>query len=235
MLTKLHPLLTLTFLLASGTAFADEVRGVIVKVDTERHELVVQVQGRALRGLPMTFRIGKDIPVIIGREPADLPALQPGERVRVLYESRDGERVAVGVTVRGPLHQPAAAPAPVPADPNTIIGVLSRVAFIDREIVVLAPGPDGKPAETTIAVPETAKITKGKEPLKFDDLKEGEKVAVRTDKHDGTLTAAAIDIGPLLPPPGSDKNARIDRLRQFLRFADYYLQQMKDKKRDDGD
>ena len=49
----------------------------------------------------------------------------------------------------------AASPAAnVPANADAVTGVLRRVAYSDREVVVIGPGPKGTETETTVAVPE---------------------------------------------------------------------------------
>ena len=63
-------------------------------------------------------------------------------------------------------------------------GVLQRVALTDREIVVIGPGAKGEPElESILTVPEDARITKDAKPAKLEDLKEGERVVVRTEKR----------------------------------------------------
>src|SRR5947209_1077460 len=108
-------------LLSSRMAAADEGRGVIVTVSPDRQEIVVQVHGRGLHGVPMAFRVGKETRVLLGQQPADLRDLKPGQRVRVFYESRHGERYALGLTVRGGAPTAVAA---TPADGNSVAGVL---------------------------------------------------------------------------------------------------------------
>jgi len=116
---------------------------------------------------------------------------------------------------------PAAAAAP--ADPNAVTGTLQRVAQTDREIVVVGPGPKGAETETTFSVPETVKITQGDKAIKFDDLKEGVRVAVHPEKRDGKKVAESIQI---LGEGGSttQKPSRITQIRRVLQMADQILQ-----------
>src|SRR3954463_13720884 len=89
--------LALFSLLASGPALAGDIRGVIVRVDLDRHEVQIEGRGLGRRGMGMTFTPGKDTEVLIGREAGNLSALTPGRRVRVVY---DGPQ-AVSLEVRG--------------------------------------------------------------------------------------------------------------------------------------
>src|SRR5262249_52953268 len=143
---------------------------------------------------------------------------QPGDRVRLHYENRNNQRVALSITDlsllprlpaggnAGPERVPAPAPAekapagnaapPSPLPANTIAGRLARVGLTEKEIVVLAPGAQGtKETETTLLIPANVKISKDQKPLKLEELKEGEQVTVRTEKRDGHLVAAEIQTG----------------------------------------
>jgi hypothetical protein len=209
--------LTLLFLIAGGATSADDIRGVIAKVDPAKKELIVEARGKGVRGLPIAFVLGSDTEILVDRKPATVADLRPNARVRVLYEMRDGKRVALGITAHGGAKP--SSPAAMPADDKTVIGKLIRVALTDREIVILSPGPREE-IETTLAVPENAEIKKDQKAIKLEDLKEGERVAVRTDKRDGKLIAMSIQVGGVAPTG----DRKIERLRQLLKLADELLQ-----------
>jgi Cu/Ag efflux protein CusF len=212
------PMVVLVF---QGLALAEEIRGVINKVDADKKELVVEVRNIGKRGLPMTFKITDDSKILLNRKSGALSDLSPGARVRVLYETQGGQRVALGITVRGGDNR-----AEPVADANTLTGTIQRIIFTEREIVVTSPGPQGKdPVETTVFIPEKAKITRMDTTIKLDDLKEGERVVVRTEKQDGKpVTAVSIQVGEQAKTPtGPD---RIQQLRLALKIADFLLQQM---------
>ena len=70
----------LGLLLASASAFSDEIRGVIDKVDAAKGELSVMVRGRGPRGLVLSFKLAQDAQIHAGRQSTDLSDLHPGER-----------------------------------------------------------------------------------------------------------------------------------------------------------
>lgn len=236
---------------------AEEFRGKITKVDATKKEVVVEGRGPA-RGLALEFKVNGDTRIQIGKEPAKLEDLQEGDRVRLFFENRNNQRVALAIndlslrTRLAPLinGQPGnvpggnapsgnapAAPGAAPnaiAGPNTVSGRLQRVGLTEREIVVISPAAQGgKEAETTLLVPNDVKVTRDQKAIKFEDLKTGEQVSIRTEKRDGHLVAAAIQSGAPAtaempsPPP---ENRRIERLRQVLKVADWILQQMDEQR-----
>src|SRR5215831_15798349 len=157
-------LLALFSLLASGPALAGDIRGVLVRVDLDRHEVQIEGRGSGRRGVGMTLTYGKDTQVLFGREAGNLSDLTPGRRVRVVY---DGPR-AVSVAVLG-LRRPRGAdvqprgpvPAPGPKeDANTVSGMLQRVSYAEREVVVIGPGAKGPETETILSVPKDVRVVK---------------------------------------------------------------------------
>jgi hypothetical protein len=229
MLTRCYALTTLVVLVLGLAARAEDIRGVISKVDAKKGDVVLEGRGRHGRGLVINFDVEKDTRIVFGREAGDVSDLQPGEHVRLYYETRDGRRVAVLIKVQGGRPKAAAAvDAAAPSDPNTVTGSLIRVALTDREIVVISPGAKGEEdKETTIQVPEKVQITEGKKALKLDDLKEGERVSVKTEKKDGKLAAVSIQVGgaAAAAAPPSQRPSKIQRLRELLKLADWLLQQ----------
>jgi hypothetical protein len=226
MASKRCALALLTVLVVVPASPGAEVRGRITRVDPDRNEFVLETLGR--RGEPLTLRIDKDTQILFGRQagaPADLPE---GRRARVEYESRDGQLVARVVHVVG------AAPARRVANPpagDGLAGVLRRVAVTDREIVVIGPGAQGQETETTIAVPEGAKILKGDKAITLDDLREDEAVRVQAEKRDGKLTAVRVEVGPAGATPADQRQDFVPKLRRVLQMADKVLE-MIDKSRE---
>jgi hypothetical protein len=213
-----------TILALTGVASAADVRGLIVRVDPDKKELILEGRGGGLRGMPLAFLLDKDTEVLFGRQPGTLADLAPGRRVRLTIEDRDGRPVARVIHVVGA--RPAA-PAPPPGG-DGISGVLQRVAFTDREIVVIGPGPKGPETETTIAVTDATKIRKGDKTVAFEELKEGEAVTVQAEKRDSRLTAVTIQVGPSGPVPAMAPEQRdlLPRIRRALQMADKILEQM---------
>jgi hypothetical protein len=245
MTTRIPVMSFLATLLICAPSFSDEIRGVIDRVDPARQELSVAVRGRGPRGRVLSFRLAQDTQIHAGRQSADLSDLHPGDRARVYFETRDGLRVAVDVSVRGSIFRSAGpigpidkseelpTPTPVSADPNTVSGVLQRVALTDREIVIIGPGGKGEPElETTLTVNEDARITKDGKPIKLEGLKEGERVVAHFQKRDDRMAADSITVGGKASQTASaaGPNDRIERLRQVLRLADFFLQQLAEQK-----
>jgi Cu/Ag efflux protein CusF len=242
---KLTTIVSFVLLITGSTVKADEARGVVTRIQPDRGELSIQLHGRGARGVSLTFVLNKETQIQLGHDAGHVADLKPGDRVRVFYEHRDGQRIAVSVSTRGlgklPLENlgkllqqepPISAPANSPAaatDPGAVTGTLQRVALSDREIVVVGPGAGGQEAETTFAVPESTAIVKDGKPLKLEDLKEGERVAVKGEKKNGKMTAQAIQVGtgPMAQEPA--KNSRVEKLRRLLQMADYFLQQMSEQ------
>lgn len=190
----------LLVVLAAGPAvLADEVKGVITGVDPDKKELTVELHSKAARDVSMTFRAAADAKIRVSHREAGFADLKSGEKVRVLYEVRDGKRVALGITAHGP--KPSGSAATTAAqDDNAVRGILRRVSVSDREIVVVGPGAKGPMTETTVKVPEGTKITREQKVVSLENLKEEETVSVRAEKRDGKLTAVAINVGKDLPP-----------------------------------
>jgi len=237
------------FLASAGLCLADEFRGKITKVDPAKKEVMVEGRGSG-RGLALSFAVNGETRIQVGREPAKLEDLQAGDRVRLLFENRNNQRVALTIndlSLRR-LLQPGEAtagnapppPVPVPqtpaAGPNTVSGRLIRVGVTEREIIVLT-AQGGKETELTLLVPANAKIAHDEKPLKLEELKAGQQVTIRTEKRDGHLTAADIQSGSqttaAMPASAENKpaeNRRIEKLRQALKVADWILQQLDEQR-----
>lgn len=200
-------------------ATAAELRGRITRVDLAKKEMVVEGVGR-FRGETLTLTLDPKTQVLFGPRPAALENLVSGRRALIRYEDRDGHAVARVVRVRGPL--PAPALRPLRAGGNAVAGKLLRVARTDREVVVGVTGPRGE-TETTVAVPEKARITRNGKTLTLDDLKEGEQVTVRTEKRGGQLTAVSIQVG--VAAAMTSPTERIQRVRRVLKVIDTLLEQ----------
>jgi hypothetical protein len=205
----------------AATAAADNVRGVVDRVDPDKKEFVLDGRGHGLRGLPLLFTLGDDVRVLVGSEPGGLADLKPGVRVRVEFEDRGGRSVVVEVRVLGAR---AAAPA-APAEAGVVTGVLRRVSYSDREVVVVGPGPQGPETETTLTAPPDAVIRDGDKAIAFDDLKEGQSASVRVGQRDGKPVAAAIQVGPGVPA-AAGRPRPLQRLRKLVHLADQILEQL---------
>ena len=213
----------LAVLTLAGTLSAGEIRGVVVRVETDR--LVLEGRGAGARGVTWAIDLDKECEVLFGRQVGALADLTPGRRVRVVVEVRGGRTVTRVIHALGARPQPAAPAGPT--DANTVAGILQRVAFTDREIVVIGPGAKGPETETTVAVPEGVKIRKGETEVAFNALKEGEPVRVQTEKREGRLSAVAIQVGPGAAPAAMPERPNLlPRLRQALQMADKLLEQL---------
>jgi cold shock CspA family protein len=233
-------LATIAALTFSAAASADEARGVVTRVDPDKKEFRVEGRGPA-RGAPLTLKYDANTEILLGRDAGTADDLAAGRRVRVVYEDRDGKPVARVVRVVGgriaravgraaDRAAPEEAPAPTPAaDDTSVTGTLQRVARTDREVVVIGPGAKGAETETTVAVPEKAKIVKGGKPAGLEDLKEGDPVAVRVEKRDGKLQALEVQAGPgaavgaATAKLAAKRERLIPKIRQALQTADGVL------------
>jgi hypothetical protein len=220
-------------LLFGLAAPAAEVRGIVVKTDAEKNQLTIEGRGLGLRGAILTFQLDKDTLIQAGRKPAAMADLSAGRRVRVTYELQGDRRVALLITLLGgqPSPMPPAAPLSVG---NSVSGVLRRINFTERDIVIVSPGSKGDgEIETALWVPEDAKITRDQKAMAFDDLKEGDQVLVQAEKRDGRLMAKSIQLGVTAdasahPEPGP---TQIQKIRRALKLIDVLLQMMDQKSR----
>ena len=101
-----------TGLLLIASAAADEVRGLLVRIDPDKKELQLEVRGPR-RGAMLNLTIGPKTQVLIGGQPAALSDLAPGRRIRVVFEQRDGKAVAQVIRAFG-LGLAQTRPAPPP-------------------------------------------------------------------------------------------------------------------------
>jgi hypothetical protein len=226
-------------MVGSCLARADEVRGVVVKADKDRHELVVEGRGKAARGMVLRLELGKDTEILVGKNKGDMADLAPGKHVRVIFEVDNGRPHAVSVLVRslpalGVEIMPAAANPSAPPPPvsppgagaNRVAGTLRRVSYTDREIVVVNAVPrGGPPVETTVQVPPGARITRNQKSISFEDLKEGEPAVVETQKKGNQLVAKSIQAGTAVAaaPAPTPPERRLERVRQILKIIDAAL------------
>jgi cold shock CspA family protein len=230
-----------TGLLLIASAAADEVRGLIVRIDPDRHHLQLEARGPR-RGAMLDLTVGPKTQVHIGGQRAALGDLAPGRRIRVVFEQRDGKPVALeirafGLGLLAPRPAPAPAPAadlPVPRKAGEgVTGTLQRVALTDREVVVIGPGDKGPQTETTIAVPEKTSITRDGKPIALEALKEGETVTVKTEMRKDQPTALSIQVGQATAttaPAMTPRRNVVPRLRQALKLADELLRELEEQR-----
>jgi hypothetical protein len=129
--------------------------------------------------------------------------------------------------------KPAARTTPRPGtktDENTVAGTLRRVAVTDREVVVIGPGARGGETETTIRVPEGAKLFREGKAVDLRGLKEGEPARVRVSRRDGKLDAVEIQSGPGTPmaAPAKGREPLLPKLRRALQMADQFLKMLEE-------
>jgi len=235
--------------LLTGNVRPDEARGTISRIDPDRRQIVVLVSGRGVHRLPMTFYLDDNSQITAGNQAATISDLRTGQRARIYYEMREGHRVATGITVHALLGKlgdidlggalggvlGGAAPgkngepplATEPQDANAIRGVLQRVAITDREIVTVGPNSKGEgEVETTIRVPQSASVTRDGQPIKFEDLKEGQSVIVHADSRNGKIVARDVQLGSAPPRQGAAaRSDRVEKIRRFLKLVDALLEQ----------
>jgi hypothetical protein len=218
----------------SVAASAAEIRGVIVKTDAAKNQLTIEGRGLGVRGAVVTFQLDKDTQIQAGRKLATLTDLTPGGRVRVVYDFRGDQRMALLIMLQGSPPGPAAPAFSGTVSANGVSGILRRVSYTEREIVIVSPaGKEGAEVETVVSVPEDAKIAKDQKAIPFDDLKEGDQVVVQVEKRDNKLSAKVIQLGATAnanPNPESGKN-NIKQIRNALKMVDFILQMLDQKSR----
>ena len=212
----------------TGMISAEEARGRILRIDSERQEIRLE-RHRPRRGV-LDVKIDAQTQIRIGGRPAKLDDLRPGRRIRVVFEVRDGKPVAQVIHSLGLnllQSSPAASQPATPKEGEGIWGTLQRVSLTDREIVVIGPGSKGAETEMTIAVPEETLILREGKKISLDDLKEGEKVTVKAELRKGQWTAVSIQVGTVpTQSAASPYRSLIPRLRQVLKLADELLGQL---------
>jgi hypothetical protein len=225
----------------AGAAPAEMVRGVVSRVDLDKKELQLEGRGRGLRGAELTFILSDKTSVLFGDQAGVLSDLEPGRRVRIDFEATGAGNSAQVIHVLNG-RKPAAADVPdvppvppvpaVPTDGDALTGVLRRVGYSDREVVLIGPGAKGADAETTVSVPEAARIVKDGKDATLDDLKEGDGAAIQVEKKDGRLSALSIQVGPgVAPAPESRRAKAISKVRKALQMVDQVLQGIEDRDR----
>jgi hypothetical protein len=220
-----------TGLVLAAAASADEVRGLILRIDPEKKAIRLETR-RPMRGGVLDLKVDANTQIFIGGQPAKLNDLAPGRRIRVVFQPRDGKPVAqviraFGLNLAQP--QPSALP-PAPKEGEGVAGKVRRVSSADREIIVLGPGPKGPETESTIAVTEKTDIARDGKKITFDDLKEGEMVTVKTESREGQLMAVSIQVGQSAAQPAAPPRRNIiPRLRQALQMADELLRELEER------
>jgi hypothetical protein len=226
-------LAVLACLLFCAAAWSDEVRGVVLKTDPDKQTLTIEGRGKGVRKATLAIQITKETKILFGGKPARLTDLTAGKRVRVTYEARDNQRVAVRITALGLVQAAPAAPAaqavPAARDGNTLSGTLQRIALTDREIVLISSGAGARgEVETTLLVPEDVRIVKDQKTVRLEDLTEGEQAVVVTEKKDGKLWARSIQVGvaPANKNAPQPQEQRIQKVRQVLKMIDMLLERL---------
>jgi hypothetical protein len=208
-------------LLCTSVVHAEQMRGVVTSLDLDKKELVLEGRGIGKRGKSFTFVLGKDLAVTWGDMAAGAADVCAGQNIRITYESKDGDSVAVQIQIQG--RRPAAKPK---VDGDRVTGLLRRVGLTDREIVVASPGPGNKETYTTLPVADDAKIMRDGKEIAFDDLKEEERVSVKVEVRKEKKVAVVIEVGV----PGKameakpDEPSKLAKVRLILKIADTILE-----------
>lgn len=227
-----------TGLVLMAAASADEARGRILQIDPDKKELRLETR-RPLRGAVLDLKVDARTRIFIGSRAATLNDLTPGRRIRVRFETRGGKPVARVIRSFGLMNllppQPAARAPAAAKEGEGVSGTLRRIGLADSEIVVIGSGAKGAETETIIAVSDKTAITRDGKKIALENLKEGEKVTVKTESRKGKLMAVSIQAGraaasqsaaPLAAPP---RRRLISRLRQALKIADELLREMEEQ------
>jgi hypothetical protein len=218
----------LILVLSVNTLSAEEIRGVITKADATRKTFTVEERGKGRRNQVLTLSVDSDTDIRRGKEAVKIEDLVVGKRVRVLYEQRKDDRLAIRVTMPASLTNPGQ--ATVLGDPSAFAGLLRRVAYTEPEVVVI--GLDKTEKETVVLVPEEVKVTRLGKPIAYDDVQEGETAIVKTEKKERRLYAKEISIGTAESAQSTRRPEQpIEKVRQILKFLDAALQQLEEKQK----
>jgi hypothetical protein len=204
-----------------GPVSAGEIRGVIVRVDLERGELQVEGRGLGRRGLAMSFTLGKGTQVLFGRESGALSDLAPGKRIRVVFDGPGRRVLSLHLFGFRPARKETVSPPRISAA-STVSGLLMRVSYAERELVVIGPGSAGPETETIIHVPKEPRVSQDGKLIPFEDLKDGREAKIQVEKQGNRLLARDIQVGA--PVPETPAEGRIARIRRILRVADRLLE-----------
>jgi len=213
------------------TAQAATVRGIVTRVDPDKKLIELEGRGRGARGATLTFALSADARVMFGDQAGTLSDLEVGRRVRVEYEADGDRQVAQVIHVLGGPRPATPVVTVPPANGDAISGVLRHVGYSDREVIVVGPGAKGPDTETSVAVPESARIVRDGKDATLDDLKEGDAATVQVEKKDGRASALSIQVGPGAGPAATPKPASkmIPKIRILLKVVDQVLQNMQDR------
>jgi hypothetical protein len=218
------------YLMSASFAQADQLRGVITSVDAAKNELVIEGRGLGKRGKLFTFTLGKDVRILFGDEKGALGDLGKDQTIRITYDTKDGALIATTIHVNG--KRPIAVET---VKGSELSGLLRRVAYTDREIILALPGDSGKETYTTLPVPEDAKIQRDGKAIAFDDLKEEERCAVMIEVRDGKKLAVSVRIGAggAPPPAKPEEPSKIAKVRLILKLADAVLEMVEKRQKQD--
>ncbi len=108
----------------------------------------------------------------------------------ITFDERNNINVALIIKVAGPKPE-----AKIPPGAEAPAATVKLIALSEREIVVAVPSGQGGESEKTYVVPKDAKITRDDMPIRLEDIKEGDRVVVDAETHDGKDTVRSIRIG----------------------------------------
>ncbi|HBI41626.1 MAG TPA: hypothetical protein DDY78_02055 [Planctomycetales bacterium] len=237
MTTPRFALALIAGLTLAAAAPAEVMRGVVTRVDLDKKELDLEGRVGGVRRVMTTFALSDKTSVLFGDHAGAPTDLMKGLRVRIEFEEPSFVAQVIHV-LNG--RRPAAAVVPdvppvpaVPMDGDALTGVLRRIGYSDREVVLVGPGPKGAETETTVAVPAAAKIVKDGKDATLDDLKEGDGAAVQVEAKDGRPSALSIQVGPGVAPVPEKRGAKmLPKIRKALQMVDQLLKGMEDRDRE---
>jgi hypothetical protein len=227
------------FLAGGSLGHAAEARGVITKLDAAKKELVVDVRGvLAGPGMLLSLELPADATVQIGLiapQSGTVKSLAVGQRVRVTYQERGGRRTVQLVRIVALLSPPS---EPTPATPvasgkaDVAAGTLRYIGYAERDLVLAHAGAGGREAYTPVQVPDSARITRDGQPIRFEDLKQDEAVSVQFAMKDGKRLALSVQAGtitdqPMAQPPPAQAGVpqRGERLKKALQQLGQFVEQ----------
>jgi Cu/Ag efflux protein CusF len=200
---------------------AAEVRGVISKVNADKHELLLEGKSRGFRGTTVRFAVDADTKVRFGDEDGKLGDLDVGRRVVVTFDEQDGKKTALVIRAFGAKPEGKTVGA-VAGDG----GVVRLVSLTEREIVVTSGPESGGEKETVYSIPKDAKIVRNDKAITLDEIKEGEKVTVEADRRDGKEVARTVYVG------AAPVAKKADRKAELMKWAQRFMQMTEQMRKD---
>lgn len=211
--------------LASVSQAEETFRAEIKEVDAKSKQLKIEARTGPRRGQILTVTTDKRTLIEFGnrRQVGKLEDLAVGRRARFVLVREDDHLIAAQIRVIG---RPPTTTEPIPVeesvegkDGKVIRGLLQRVSYTDREIVLFEDGKEGKENEVIVNVPKDVKVMVDGKTIPYDELKDGQQAAVRVVMNKGRANARLIHVGKGEIPSSQSQMSGMDRVRRAIKIT----------------